>query len=272
MDSSTDEEQPKGGSPTWLAVAAAVSFALLTVLSIRSFASHFHDPETESDEPDEDVASIASPGSRAEGPKDGSKLPAEDASWMNRLYGQECEAPCSAGPLCERTAENSSDVCGKTGERCQTCMSKMRCIPGGPRKELEASEVWTLRLWKLQFDRKVRPETQPDACEYEKDWWVCLAPTGKAEETCFSQQDACRSNNRSTTSMPISVGDLMQTGVDIKIRSGDRDGPVYLQQERALIDGGMRRRGLCSGFKLKVGETSTHTAWFQFLLEPQTMP
>ncbi len=257
-----------GGSPTWLAVLAASSLGVILLIAGLSLGSLSADSE-----PDEEPESAEAPESEIQSPPVPAAPQKPAGDWTAALYGSECPAPCSAGSLCATTEENTlkSDFCFDNKAHCDTCSSKMTCVPGEANLELARGELWKLHLSTLRLNRKDENlrATQPEPCEYERDYWVCLRPArGKESWTCLGVADACSHGDRSEGFITISTEDLIESGLDVEVRYSRPNGPLLLPRSQQRFERGMKRRGLCNGFKKDLGTTRTHEVGFTFFLEP----
>lgn len=262
----------KEGSPTWLAVLAVSSLGVIVLVAGLSFGSLSEETQQAGEPESPEAPDLVTPPSvEATGPKK------HVGDWTTALYGSECRAPCSAGPLCATTEDNTfkSDFCFNDKALCDGCSSKMTCVPGEANVELARGELWNLHLSTLRLDRKDESlrATQPRPCDYERDYWVCLRPgRGESAWTCLAVEDACRHDNKSDAFLPVSTEDLVGSGLEVEVRYSREEGPLLLPKSRQRFERGMKRRGLCSGFTKKIGETNTHEVSMHFFLEPSDLP
>jgi hypothetical protein len=144
----------------------------------------------------------------------------------------------------------------------------MSCIPGRPDEDLALNERWLLHLSAIYFEDKRRPNSAENPCPRSDDMYLCVRPSGAETWQCLSQVEACRNGNQSVAAIPVAVEQLVETGIDVSVRVGDEHGPEIARRARGTFRSGLRRRGLCSGFKLDLEATDSEFVWFTFFLEP----
>jgi serine/threonine protein kinase len=189
--------------------------------------------------------------------------------WMRRLKAPTCEAPCSAGSACRVTAFNVTGATGRCpdgNDSCTPCVSGLTCIPGEATAELGLGEPWQLHLSAVY-------ETPTDAgpvnpCRTGRDFWICARPKAATATACVSQISACaQSPARSRTGIAVNGNDLLKDGIDIEVREGGRNGKLLAKRLAATYTTGLRRHGLCTGFKMSM-QSQGGIDSVTFFLEP----
>lgn len=265
MDEEDIEEVVGRSSPAWLAVSAGLSFLGLSIVSALALASHVSSTSESVTIGGVDSSAPGVPGKAAK-PIRSPRPPTDESYWQGQLWHDVCEAPCAAGEGCLVSTQNTWRMCPAGELQCQKCASGMTCIPGPAEKELAPREKWRMHLSALLVRRGA---TQPNLCGDPHDYWVCLRKGTDASWTCLSQKDACQNSGKSARFLAIETDDLIAGGLDVEVRLHRRDGTIVASGRSIGIREGMRRRGLCSGFKLPVIKNGSHEVSFTFYLEPE---
>lgn len=255
-----------GGSPTWLAVLAATSLGVIFLIAGLSFGSLSADSE-----PGEEPELAEAPDSDIQ-PSPLPDLPQKPAGdWTAALYGSECPAPCSAGTRCATSEDNTfeSRYCSAADKTCGKCASGITCVPGEAKHELALGESWELYSSQILL-KEQSAGSRANFCSTPREFWACLRPSGTDTEwVCLGPHGACEPIRKSQESIPILTDDLVKNGLDIELRRDPEDSTPYLRKRHATISDGMKRRGLCSGFKLDVGRRDGVEFSILFFLEPE---
>jgi hypothetical protein len=129
-------------------------------------------------------------------------------------------------------------------------------------------EGWLLHLSAIYFETKLGLNTRENPCSRSDDVHLCVRPSGTEDWQCLSQLEACRNENESVAAIPIAVRQLVESGIDLSVRAETEHGVEIARRSHAHFPTGLRRRGLCSGFRLDLEPTDTAFVWFTFFLEP----
>lgn len=162
-----------------------------------------------------------------------------------------CDAPCCGGIRCNADADTTNlmpDRCPATGTACRPCPSGRACVPMHCAAPLPSKARWRARV-----GRVVDTETGKDLFESNPTAVVCLRPFSSsptARFVCSSLADSRTPSMHGKCRLPVTVGELQRTGLEIVVIDSDQRAKNFLAWMNPVHALDMPAgRSLCEGYE-----------------------